>query len=68
MKKSFQILIATCLSFLVICPISAQTTFTDSNALYAAGEYAPAAEAYRALITEYPAESNRETLAYLRYN
>ena len=43
MKKSFQILIATCLSFLVICPISAQTTFTDANALYAAGEYAEAA-------------------------
>ena len=68
MKKSFQILIATCLSFLVICPISAQTTFTDANALYAAGEYAEAAEAYRALITEYPAESNREALAYLQYN
>ena len=56
------------LSFLVLCPVSAQTTFADANALYAEGEYAQAAEAYRALIAEYPAESNREALALLQYN
>ena len=68
MKKPFQILIVICLSFFVLCPASAQTTFADANALYAEGEYAQAAEAYRALIAEYPAESNRETLALLQYN
>ncbi len=46
----------------------AQSPFEEANALYADGQYAEAAEAYRALLQDYPAGTNRETVAYLQYN
>ena len=46
----------------------AQSPFEEANALYADGQYAEAAGAYRVLLQDYPAGTNRETVAYLQYN